>query len=158
MTEKIEEKTNNEKKKIAIVTYNRIGEGQFDNGVMELPNADLYIAQNGHRAKWAAEPYETPNIAQVRERAATRTAESIELKAMDHTYLYVGARGSEETIKATSFLPADKVTYVLCDCNYSGKKSLINNVGNTEAEIKMCECGGRNTLESITKRLIQENQ
>jgi len=143
------------KPKIAIVTYNRIGEGQYENGLMQRADKQIYIAQNGHRSKWAAEgDASSAEKAETRRRVAGYVVNSLELKDMDHTYLYVGKNGGEEAIAQTATIPADKITYVMCDCNWSEKKNMIAANGNQNAEIQSCECGGRSTLERILKDLL----
>jgi len=74
---------------------------------------------------------------------------------MDHTYLYVGASGGTEQIKRTANIPAEKLTYVMCDCSYGEKKNLIQNAGNSDSEIIMSNCGGREKLEEILEDLLE---
>lgn len=148
----------NEKQKIAIVTYNRIGEGQYENGLMQRENKQIYIAQNGHRSKWAApgnSGLSDDEKAEIRARTAKYVAKDIELEDMDQIYLYVGNDGGEEAIRQTAKIPAEKITYVMCDCNWGRKQKMINSLGNTAAKIQGCECGGRSTLERILKELIK---
>ena len=138
-------------KKIAIVTYNRVGDGRYLNGVMRRNGLELYFAQNGHLAKRAARDcFDTYQ----RSRVAQSVAREFDLSQMDHSYIYVGAEGGEEAIRQTRHLHPDKVTYVMCDCNFSAKRALISNHGNTGARIMSCECGGRDTLAGIVEKLL----
>lgn len=152
----VKRKMQKSKPKIAIVTYNRIGEGQYENGLMEREDKQIYIAQNGHRSKWTAD---SSNSSSEKERARRSVAgyvvNSLELADMDQIYLYVGSNGGEEAIRQTSKIPAEKITYVMCDCNWSGKTAMISEYGNSKAKIQGCECGGRETLERILKQLLQ---
>lgn len=145
-------------KKIAIITYNRIGDGQFDNGIIKKQHAWLHIAQNGHRSKWAADPdYGSGDGRnQTRSRTAAAVVAQFDLSVMNHTYVYVGASGGEEAIRQTRNLDPNKVTYVLCNCNYGTKKSMIRQHGNHGAAIMECECGGRKTLERVAQDLLRE--
>ena len=140
-------------KKIAIVTYNRIGNGQYENGVIKTKDKEIYIAQNGHKAKWAASGGNDREKEKTRSMVAATTVRQIDLKNMDHVYLYVGANGGEEAIRQTRNMPADKITYVMCGCNYGMKERMVRDLGNDGAEIVRCECGGRDTLEKIVKRI-----
>ncbi len=144
------------KPKIAIVTYNRIGEGQYENGLMERADKQIYIAQNGHRSKWTAGG-DSSNSEKERARksVAGYVVKSLDLADMDQIYLYVGNSGGEEAIRQTAKIPAEKITYVMCDCNWSEKTSMISNYGNSGAKIQGCECGGRETLENILKQLLK---
>lgn len=144
--------------KIALVTYNRIGNGQHENGVMQAGNKEIFIAQNGHRSKWAYNPNSGPisQAAETRECAARMAAQQVNLNDMDRIFVYVGAGGGEEAIRQTRDIPAEKITYVLCSCNYGMKKDLIRRLGNAEARIRECECGGRDTMERILENLLEE--
>lgn len=142
--------------KIAIVTYNRIGDGRYDNGVIKSGNKEIYISQNGHCAKWAIEPYTSERPNEIRARAAKTVLQQVNLEDMDYIYLYIGAGGGEETIKETRNIPAEKLTYVMCDCNYSHKRRRIKECGNEKADIQWCECGGRETLEKILKQVLTQ--
>jgi len=147
------------KPKIAIVTYNRIGEGQYENGLMERPDKQIYIAQNGHRSKWAAGSDDSSSDDDEARRRRISVigyvAKSLDLTDMDKVYVYVGNNGGEEAIRQTATIPADKITYVMCDCNWSEKKNMIAANGNQNAKIQSCECGGRSTLEKILKQLLK---
>ena len=144
------------KQKIAIVTYNRIGEGQYENGLMERGDKQIFIAQNGHRSKWAAESNSSSDEKEARRRSvAGYVAKSVDLADMDQIYLYVGSSGGEEAIRQTAQIAAERITYVLCDCNWSKKTRMIQEHGNGNAKILGSECGGRDTLERILKQLLE---
>ena len=142
------------KQKIAIVTYNRIGEGQYENGLMERDDKQIYIAQNGHRSKWAADGGSESEKFDRRQSVAGYVAKSLDLTDMDQIFLYVGSNGGEEAIRQTAQIPADKITYVMCDCNWSRKNNMIREHGNISAKIEGCECGGQKTLDRILKGLL----
>ena len=146
------------KEKIAIVTYNRIGEGQYDNGLIEREDKQIFISQNGHKSKWAAANSDnSPDDEEARRRRVSvigYVTKSIDLKDMDKIYLYVGNNGGEEAIRQTAEIPAEKITYVMCDCNWYAKHNMIVQKGNSNAEVMSCECGGRETLEKILKGLL----
>ena len=142
-------------KKVAIVTYNRIGEGQYENGVIRRNGVELFVAQNGHRSKWAAFAESTDaEKKEARIRTAQRVAKDLELADMDHVYVYVGSNGGEEMIRQTRDLPARKLTYVMCDCGWSSKRRLIQELGNSNADLMECECGGRDTLARIARQVL----
>jgi hypothetical protein len=140
------------RQRVAIVTYNRIGEGQYENGVMQRGGVDIYIAQNGHRTRWAADGSNDKEA--TRRRVAGYVTKAFDLTDMSHVYLYVGSHGGEEAIRQTADIPATRITYVMCDCNLSTKQELIRSCGNAAAEVQMCECGGRDTLERILRQLL----
>jgi hypothetical protein len=144
-------------RKIAIVTYNRIGSGQYENGVITGKNVQVFIAQNGHRSKWAVHPdSDNEQGAETRARMSRNVLRQVELADMDRVYVYVGSNGGEEMILQTRDLPAEKVTYVMCDCSWGHKKGLIKKFGHEESGIIECECGGQITLEDLLKDLLNE--
>ena len=141
---------------VAVITYNRIGDGQYGNGVTDAPGIRLFIAQNGHKSEWAADPdYGTrESRIKTRKHMAQRVANMVQLEEMDHVFIYVGTSGGEEAIRESRDLPAHKVTYVMCDCNWGHKLDLIRSIGNAGAKIIECSCGGQGKLASIVKRLL----
>ncbi|KYK27240.1 hypothetical protein AYK26_04225 [Euryarchaeota archaeon SM23-78] len=141
-------------KKIAIISYNVIGKGQYDNGVLKGKGVEIHISQNGHKSKWAASQGSWKEKEEARKVVAKDVVGMIPLEEMDHVYLYVGADGGEEAIKQAKDVPADKISYVLCGCNYGMKKGMIKEFGKAQAEIIKCECGGREKLEQILKQYL----
>jgi hypothetical protein len=145
-------------KRIAIVTYNRVGDGEFKNGVIRRDGVELYLAQNGHRSEWAAEPGVGTNKqrAETRAQMAKQVIGNLNLADMDHSYVYVGANGGEEAILQTRELEHDKLTYVMCGCNISRKHDMIRDFGNNGASTIRCECGGQETLGQIARKILTE--
>lgn len=90
------------KEKIAIITYNRIGEGQYANGILKKKGKELHLFQNGHLSKWAVNRESgIQNPAPIRAQAITDILEDLNLEDMDKVYLYVGTSGSEKAIEMT---------------------------------------------------------
>lgn len=141
---------------VAIITYNRIGEGEYENGVTDGPGIRLFIAQNGHKSKWAADPDYGSRASrkETRVRMARHVTNMVNLEDMDHVFIYVGGSGGEETIRQSRDLPANKVTYVMCDCNWDNKNEMIKSIGNAGAKVIECSCGGQIVLAGIVKRLL----
>jgi hypothetical protein len=146
-----EKKNHIKPKKIAFVTYNRIGNGEYDNGVLKRNGIEIYIAQNGHRAKWASGGQDAPPDQTDLNRASAISdiLERVSLEDMDHSYVYIGKKSGLEIISQTKNLPADKITYIMCNCQRYEKVKLIENIGNEDAKIIWCECGGRETLDRL---------
>lgn len=143
-------------RKVAILTYNRIGSGKYDNGVVSGPNALLFVAQNDEKGKWSS-PSGTPSeqSAKIKADLAKNLIERFNLTDMDHIYIYVGTEGGEEMIKRSKKLAPEKVTYVMCRCNWGFKISLIKKFGHQNPKIISCECGGRETLAKIAEELLK---
>ncbi|MEI6731983.1 MAG: hypothetical protein WCK90_04875 [archaeon] len=142
-------------RRVAFVSYNRIGEaGQFPNDVIKKDGLEVYISQSGHGAKWAASGPGQDWKVEVRRNSAVSVASKYDLVDMDFSYVYVGKNGGEEAIRQTRNLSADKVAYVMCSCNSSGKRELIAQIGNSSARIIGCECGGQYTLGSLVEKTL----
>lgn len=149
-------------KKIGIITYNRIGDGRYENGVIRRDNLELHICQHakkeGH-AIFKKSSGEDSGPGSRRSQAAKEVVENarktIDLKELDHVYLYVGKDTGTSVIGATAEIPAEKITYVTCSCNYKEKLNLIQRLGNEDAEIIGCECGGNETLTEIVEGLLR---
>lgn len=143
--------------RIAIITYNVVGEGIYGD-VIRCDGREIYIVQNRHRSFWGADrSLPSGEIAESRNRIAKRTiddAMKLSLKDMDKIFLYVGSGGGEEIILETRMLPAEKITYIMCDCNLWLKEQLIESVGNADSKIIMSECGGQKTMEKILKSYL----
>ncbi len=146
-------------RRVAIVTYNRVGEGQFPNGVVKGDNLEVYFAQNGHLAKWTWSSEGTlEEQTSARKYTAASVVRSIDLSKMDEVYLYVGNNGGEEAIRQSAGLTSEKINYVMCGCNQQYKMDLIRRVGNQDAKVIWCECGGRETLENIATQLLKDKK
>ncbi|MBU2523097.1 MAG: hypothetical protein KKE23_02285 [Nanoarchaeota archaeon] len=147
---------------IAIITYNCIGNPQqYENGWTNYPGKKVLLMQNGHRSERAVAGSENSAMAErIRKSTLSYLLEGIKpiLPQLNHVYLYVGAHGAEGAIEMTKDIPAEKITYVMCKCNSYEKKALIREIGNKNAEIMSCECGGNYTLEKILKDIKKESK
>lgn len=147
---------------VAFVTYNRVGEG-LSNGWHEGPNGRrALVLQNTRGSTWFAK--------QRFENAAERTAEDDRVRDeignlwdqlqealpnLDHIVVYVGSSGSERAIELAAHLPAQKVTFVLCDCGISHKLNLIRGNGLANAQLVRCECGGHGSMRRLYDRFVE---
>ena len=155
MTKTEEQNLDNKVEKIAFVTYNRIGEGQHNNGVFNINGREIYIAQSGHKSEWIADMNCSFDRAEeTRKWGAKSVTRRHDLGDMDHVFLYVGSDGGEEAIKQTRDISADKITYVLCRCNLDSKKQMINDFGNADAKIVESYCGGHDTMKSLLDKYL----
>ncbi len=144
-------------KRIALVTYNVVGDGKYDS-LIKQDGLEMHLVQNGHRSKWAVDKnLSSKESTDVRERVAKRAIDAameLSLEDMDRVYLYVGSNGAESIIAETRKMPADKITYVLCDCNLSKKRELLKQFGHPDAQVIVAECGGQRTLDKILKSYL----
>ncbi|MBU1030306.1 MAG: hypothetical protein ABIC91_08595 [Nanoarchaeota archaeon] len=140
-------------RKIAFITYNRIGDGQFENGVIEANGKQVFLSQNGHLSKWVASGTDEEKE-KTRTSMSKRVMSALDIMSMDEVYIYVGSKGGEKVICMSKDLPVEKVSYVMCDCNEGYKKRLIRNIGNADSKIISCECGGRETMARLLKSYI----
>jgi len=138
-----------ERKKIALITYNLVGDGKYPQ-VNKGEENDVYIAQ-GNSIAAVKEQWRTDSDAQkIRADASKNAVQTINLEDMDKVYVYVGEKGGEEMIRQTLQVPTEKIVYVMCGHNSDAKNHLIYQYrGGYFSQKIICECGGRATLERI---------
>lgn len=146
--------------RVALVTYNRIGNGEYPNGVIEKEGLEVYLTQNVDLAKWAV-PLGLSDSESIQRRVdALREVflrSRFNLEMMDHIYFYVGKSGVgvKESVRLTEGL--SNITYVMCGCNWNYKRSLINRA-NPNARVIYGECGGRQTMRNILREIWGNNR
>jgi hypothetical protein len=144
------------KKNIAFITYNRVGDG-FHPEVIETKEYNIHIVQMGPNYDKRIDP--TLNFDE-KLRARNKFAENVVMKAgrlplnkMDEIFVYIGLVGAEPVVMYTKNIPT-KLHYVTCDCNLHKKKELIKEHGHKDADIIPSECSGNETLERILHNYI----
>ena len=76
---------------------------------------------------------------------------------LDHLVIYLGTGGSDKAIElAAQHVPAEKVTFVSCDCNLSHKEMVIRRTGLANCRRLLCNCGGHDTMETLYKSYMVE--
>ena len=152
---------------IAFVTYNTVGDS-LSSGWHESGDRRALVLQNTYGLKWGSDAVlgrEARNLADVvlsqAERVATGAShlrgeignlwEQLQqaLLELDHVVVYVGNRGSEYVIELAAQLPADKVTFVACDCGLTYKEALIERAGLAASELVLSECGGHRAMRRL---------
>jgi len=159
MTDETPKSAESPLEQIAIITYNIIGGGGYKNGWLEYPGKKALIVQNKDGARiglplWML--FTNPKATEICKTKMEDLFEGITstLKQMNQIYVYVGLGGANDAIRLTKDLPPQKLSYVLCDCNYRQKINLISEIGNNHAKLIKCECGGWDTLDKILKDFI----
>lgn len=149
---------------VAFVTYNTVG-GGLSNGWHEGPNGRrALVLQNTTGSTWFAK--------QRVQNAAERIAEDDRVRDeignlwdqlqkalpnLDHIVVYVGSSGSERAIGLAAQLPAQNVTFVLCDCGIGYKLNLIRGNGLANAQLVPCECGGHGSMRRLYDRFMRSD-
>lgn len=144
-------------KSVAFLTYNTVGDGQVGNGWHGSNGRRAFLLQNTRGKRWGAR--RDPNVPSGSMRTTDEYADRVrdeigelwtllegQIAELDHVVIYVGANGSERAIGLASRLPADKVTFVGCDCNLPYKEMLVRAAGMTRSRRILCECGGHRTM------------
>jgi hypothetical protein len=78
-----------------------------------------------------------------------------DINDIDYLVVYVGAGGSEGAIELATRLPAEKLRFVLCRCNLSGKLEMIESCCGRVPYL-ICECGGQATMERLFKEFLRD--
>lgn len=146
-------------KAIAFVTYNTVGDG-LSSGWHGSGDRRAFVLQNSRGQAWGAREYrdvptgnsrlESGCVNRVRDEIGNLwTNLQQALPELDHVVVYVGSQGSERAIALAAQLPADKVTFVGCDCGLAIKAVLIAAAGFDPSRLVLCECGGRRTMGEL---------
>lgn len=142
-----------ERKRIALVTYNTVGEGRYPLVNRGKHNV-VYVLQGKDR--WAVkEPWRYDAEAQkTRAKVSQDIVKKIDLTKMDKVYVYVGEKGGSEIVRQTSTVPSDRIVYVMCGHNSDENYRVIEHYRGWSFSKMDCECGGRTTLEDLLKRFL----
>lgn len=142
---------------VAFLTYNTVGQG-LSNGWHEGPDGRrAFVLQNTRGLTWFAT--RISESSRVRDEIADLWTKVLEnLSDLDQIVVYVGDSGSERAIELAATLPASKVTFVLCDCNWSSKTGRIKSAGLADATQVDCECGGHRTMRKLLNNFMQSGE
>lgn len=133
-------------KTVAFITYN-VMSGNVASGWHETRGRRALVLQNTHGAgRWGS-----PIGAGARASQSVTLWEQLQqsLSEVDHVVVYVGTNGSEAAVMLAAQLPADKVTFVGCDCNLYAKKVLIRAAGMSGSRWIDCACGGHGKMRDL---------
>jgi len=152
----------NRVKKIAFITYNYIWNWEYKNWIIKTHNREIYVSQSEdsqikHRDLGWKEYRVLDNKRDDKDfvnKVLDNVVWQIKLEEMDHTYLYIGKKTAQELISRTKNLVAEKITYVICDCDEYEKRKNISDYGRKWANITMCECGWRKTMKHLLERTL----
>lgn len=141
---------------VAFVTYNAVGDG-LSSGWHGSPGRRALVLQNtrgeGTRSTGPI------GAAARREQSSILWGQLQEaLPELDHVVVYVGTEGSERAIALAAQLPADKVTFVGCDCGLVIKTALIAAAGLIDAQLVLCECGGHRTMRRLYDSFMETGE
>lgn len=141
--------------KAAFLTYNRVG--NLSNGWNGEGDHQVFVASHPRGQRWGAEGDTLHEQTRTIETALGAAFEQIEaiLSEIDLLVVYVGDSGSEGAIELASRMPAHKVAFVFCSCNFSRKRSLVAESGMSQSQVISCECGGHGTMGALANQFIQ---
>lgn len=145
-------------KTCAFVTYNQLGEGNIPSGWHEQNGYKALVLQNTKGRGALRGPDSRGGIgrdSRLEQIDLLWTDLEKALPELDHVVVYVGTNGSERAIELVGqHLPADKVTFVGCDCGLPIKELLIQKAGLPTAGRMLCACGGHNAMLSLYERFM----
>ncbi len=146
--------------KLALFSYNAFvpnGINGWNNGT----NNSVLLVQDPEGRPWGTQQsgISTTEMAQETVTAIENGWQGMasEINNLDKLYIYVGSYGAEQAIKLAreNNIPSEKVTFVMCDCSLENKKSMIQKCNYEDAEVIMCECGGRNTMTKLYDKYMK---
>lgn len=140
--------------KVAFFSYNAFVSNTV-NGWNNGTNNNVLLVQDPQGRPWGTQQtgISTDEMAQESVSAIENGWQGMasEINNLDKLYIYVGSYGAEHAIKLAreNNIPSEKVTFVMCDCQLGNKKSMIQKCNYQDAEVIMCECGGRDTMATL---------
>ncbi len=164
------------------LTYNTVGEpGTFENGPVERNGHKAVICQHPKGKQWGAGSPPVPDgvprcLADARTEAERQDmlahgaareeavrglyAEAIGAseELPDFVVVYVGAGGSEGAIALAAALPHERLRFVMCDCCWEFKLSLLAQFGccdDSGAQYLMCRCGGHDAMLGAVNQFLE---
>ncbi len=158
----------------AFVTYNSIGDGNLSSGWHERNGNHALLLQNTKGFAWAfhentgdvrtiedlPEGYfrsDTPHVGVVTEQIEQLWEQLVrEIDTLDFLVIYVGSTGSKRFIELAKELPAEKITFVACDCDLVNKTNKIFGAGLQGAGRLLCECGGNKTMGELLHKFLDD--
>jgi hypothetical protein len=133
-------------KTAAFITYN-VMDGNIASGWHEAGERRSLVLQNTRRNGSWGNPI---GVAARSEQSLTLWGQlQNALPEIDHVVVYVGANGSENAIALSAQLPADKVTYVMCSCEWHAKTTLVRRAGMSASRVIDCACGGHRAMRRL---------
>ena len=154
------------KQNVAFISYNLFADG-LANGWHETEAGRAFLMQNTKNLNWGGgiaptqytydstegDRLEKSRISEAERQWAQLTAIVADV---DHTVVYLGTGAAMLRIIAhAKALPAAKLTFVVCDCNYNEKERTIRSAGLESARHIGCECGGHSTMGRLFARFLE---
>lgn len=150
--------------KIAMLSYNSILPHRKNGWVTD----NLYMIQEENGKAFGAPQFAVgtlPQLGRLRDEGIHQVQQQVAghweqladvLPDLDAVVIYVGDRGSEDTIQyaAERKLEPKKAMFVLCGCNEQNKRRMIAKNGFGKSHTLMCECGGRSTMADLAQKFI----
>ena len=147
-------------KTAAFVTYNTLN-GALENGWHQAGGHRALLLQNTKGERWAVKPGDADErLVAGRSRMLGELWRELKnhLHALDHLVIYLGANGCQRAISFASFLPQDRVTFVMCECSGAAKESALRLMNLEKTQRIWCECGGHNTMRELFERFLKKGE
>ena len=74
---------------------------------------------------------------------------------VDYIITYLGRYAAEMTMGLASKIPAEKMIYLVCDCNLENKEKIIDAIGHGNSHQISCECHGSETMAQICQKFLE---
>ncbi len=147
--------TNGTQKTALFLTYNTVGKSGSYGGMVERNGHQAVIVQHPKGETWGGcgRANEKNPGSKCAGLVHTLYGSALRHEDVDYVVVYVGDRGSEGAVHMVSDLPANKVLFVLCNCNLGYKLGLIQN-SLPGAPYRVCECGGHATMQKVLEEFL----
>jgi hypothetical protein len=144
----------------AFVTYNQLGEGEVSSGWHEQGANRALVLQNTEGKGSLKSNNPIGEAARVSQLNLLWSDLQKSLPNLDEVVVYLGAKGSQRAIELLreSEVPAEKVTFVACDCGLGAKEAMIQVAGFDMANRILCNCGGHRVMKKLFVGFMDEGK
>ncbi len=78
------------------------------------------------------------------------------VSTLDHVVIYLGVHGTEHAIEMATQLPIDKIIFLMCDCDLSWKRRLLDDAGLHGAKTLVRKnCGGEFAMGKVFRSFLE---
>ncbi len=154
-------------KTVAFLSYNAIPgleEGWHENQKM---GTKMLVLPNSHNEKFMKEYSGNEENTAVKDqliflwKKLHKTIKDFDqktIKDVDQIVFYVGAFGYKIAVRLAKKFPANKITYVACECALIEVKKLIKEVGHGESTLIVSEHHGIKTMPRLCKKFLKTGE
>lgn len=145
--------------RIAIISHDLTSNGEYHNMTTDMDGLQIFKPKEPSRE---IATLEANHYMDDREMMADHANQlvmekfvgTICLDDLDYIFIYFDNIEENKIIEQSKDLNPDKLAYIMCNCQWRQKMAIISAIGNNDARIIPCTCGGQHKLASIARQLL----